>query len=49
MVPRGPLGEPGLRASELARHYYEWVRTPAAALAFEPANPELAKPPGFSL
>jgi nicotinamidase-related amidase len=29
--------------------YYEWVRTLEAALAFEQANPELAKPPGFSL
>lgn len=29
--------------------YYEWVRTLAAALAFERENPGLATPPGFSL
>jgi nicotinamidase-related amidase len=29
--------------------YYEWVRTLAAARAFEEAHPELAEPPGFSL
>jgi nicotinamidase-related amidase len=29
--------------------YYEWVRTLAAALAFEAEHPELAAPPGFSL
>lgn len=29
--------------------YYEWVRTLAAALAFEEANAELSNPPGFSL
>ena len=29
--------------------YYEWVRTVAAALAFERAHPDLASPPGFRL
>jgi nicotinamidase-related amidase len=29
--------------------YYEWVRTLAAARAFEAAHPDLADPPGFSL
>lgn len=29
--------------------YYDWVRTLAAARAFEAANPDLAEPPGFSL
>ena len=27
--------------------YYDWVRTLAAALAFEDAHPELSEPPGF--
>jgi nicotinamidase-related amidase len=29
--------------------YYEWVRTLAAARAFEAAHPELVDPPGFAL
>lgn len=29
--------------------YYEWVRTLAAARAFEHEHPDLAEPPGFSL
>jgi nicotinamidase-related amidase len=29
--------------------YYEWVRTLAAARAFERDHPDLAEPPGFSL
>ena len=29
--------------------YYEWIRTLAAARAFERDHPALAEPPGFSL
>jgi nicotinamidase-related amidase len=29
--------------------YYEWVRTVAAARAFEADHPDLARPPGFDL
>jgi len=29
--------------------YYEWIRTVAAARAFEAEHPDLATPPGFSL
>ena len=54
-----PFGahEPGVRrlrdlGAELAHCkaiYYDWVRTLAAARAFEKDNPRLASPPGFSL
>ena len=54
-----PFGahEPGVRrlrdlGAELASCkaiYYDWVRTLAAARAFEKDNPRLASPPGFSL
>jgi nicotinamidase-related amidase len=51
------MHEHGLRHVDAAgaeiRHakgvYYDWVRTLAAARAFEAAHPDLAAPPGFGL
>ena len=53
----GEMHEHGLRQLRDAgieiRHakgvYYEWVRTLAAARAFEREHPDLANPPGFRL
>ena len=43
------VADAGATLSHAKGVYYEWVRTLAAARAFEDAHPELAEPPGFSL
>jgi nicotinamidase-related amidase len=53
----GPMHDHGLAhlrdAGVDVRHakgiYYEWVRTLAAARAFQDEHPELTSPPGFDL
>lgn len=43
------LTRAGAEIAQAKGVYYEWVRTLAAARAFEREHPDLADPPGFSL
>ena len=43
------LRDSGIEVRHAKGIYYEWVRTLAAARAFEADHPDLARPPGFDL